>query len=303
MAGSCRVEQIGASSEGRPLFALHVSATDFAPEVPRVLVTGQIHAVEFVAGLVARAFADALLAPQRPMPQGQRLLRTAVVSVVPLLNPDGAERVWRHRGWVGLAGSRVTANGVDPNRNFPFVPLPGRRGWNSSSDRRWSPYYRGPYPLSEPECLALARLCKREKFCAALNFHSFGGVVFFPAPADAETARVFDVFRTVFPEAQRYSRYRPVPEPWSALAGQLDLFLWHAFGTPSVTVEVSKPGGFLACRPHRWLHLFSWANPPDPGRWADNDIPAAVAALLAVIECTGGRPQPALYPQLAQQVR
>jgi hypothetical protein len=295
----CQVEEIGTSSRGHPLFAFHLSSATGGTGVPRLLVTGQIHAAEFVAGFVARALVERLLGGG---PEARLLLQQAVVCVVPLLNPDGALRVWRRWGWVGLAGSRVTANGVDPNRNFPYVPVPGRRGWNSSSERTWSPYYRGPQPLSEPECMALARLCLREGFCAALHFHSFGGVVFFPEPDTQECARIFDVFRTVFPAHQTWCRYRPVPEPWSTLAGQLDLFLLDAFGVPSATVEVSRPSKQLVWQPHRWLHFFSLANPPDPHRWAENDVPATIAALAALLERTGGRPLKPRHPELALQV-
>ncbi len=298
----CHTEIIGTSTCGRELVAFHLSSDPAHGSHPRLLVTAQIHAAEYVAGYVARALLRTLLREYGSDPTVSALLRQARVTIVPLLNPDGAHLVWQHRGWVGFKGSRVTANGVDPNRNFPFVPIPGRRAWNSGSGWRWSPYYRGPQPLSEPECLALAQLCKRERFCAAVHFHSFGGVVFFPARSHPQSAPVFDVFRSVFPAAQRHCRYRPVPEPASALAGQLDLFLLHAFGTPSATVEVSRPSLALARRPLRWLHFFSWANPSNPDRWVENDVPATVCALLALLERTGGRPLPAEHPELAEQV-
>lgn len=297
-----QVETIGASSLGRELFAFHCSGGSGRRSGARLLVTAQIHACEYIAGYVARALVRALLKEYGRDPNVSNLLQHAAVTVVPLLNPDGADFVWQRRGWVGLKGARVTMNGVDPNRNFPFVPISGRRAWNSSSTRPWSPYYRGPHPLSEPECLAVAQLCKRKRFCAALHFHSFGGVTFFPASPDPRSARVFDVFHNVFPRAQRHCRYRPVPEPVSALSGQLDLFLLHAFGTPSATVEVSRPSLALGKRPERWFHFFSWANPPDPERWVENDVPATIRVLEALLERTGGQPLPPEHPDLAEQV-
>ncbi|GIW44930.1 MAG: hypothetical protein KatS3mg077_2212 [Candidatus Binatia bacterium] len=251
---------------------------------------------------MARALLRALAREYGKDARVTQLLRRAEVSIVPLLNPDGAQRVWDRAGWTSFRGSRVTARGVDPNRNFPSVPIAGARAWNSSSRRTWSPYYSGPYPLSEPECLALARLCKRQRYCAAIHFHSFGGVVFFPATGHPAAKQMFDVFRSVFPPAQRYLRYRPVPEPMSTLTGQLDLFLLQAFGTPSVTVEVSRPSWHLALQPLRWLHFFSWANPPNPQWWADNDVPAAIQALEALLDRSGGQPLLPEHPELGEQV-
>ncbi|MCX8071024.1 MAG: M14 family metallopeptidase [Candidatus Binatia bacterium] len=298
----CRVETIGQSAQGRPLLAFHVGLDSLGTLRPRLLVTAQIHGGEYIGGYVARALLQTLLEGSERDPMVASLGRRAVITVVPLLNPDGAEIVWQRRGWVGFKASRVTANRVDPNRNFPFAAIPGRRAWNSSSARKWSPYFRGPHPLSEPECLALARLCQRERFCAAVNFHSFGGVVFFPSTRDPRLDRIFDVFRSVFPAAQKHCRYRPVPEPISALSGQLDLFLLHAFGTASVTVEVSRPGWAMVARPHRWFHFFSWANPPNPTRWVENDVPATIAALAALLERTGGRAQLPRHPELGEQI-
>jgi len=160
-----------------------------------------------------------------------------------MLDPDGAQRVWRSGGFCTLRGARFTARGVDPNRNFPFVALSGRGAWNTGRNRPGSAYYRGPHPLSEPECLAVARLAERERFCGAVNFHSFGGVVYLPAAeGSAEARHALAAFQGPFQSRQRFLRYRPVPERSAAITGQLDAFLLGAFGTPSATIEVSRPG-------------------------------------------------------------
>ena len=262
------IETIGRSTAGRPLTALRLQTAAGAAERPRLLVTAHIHAVEYIGAYVARAVARRLVAGCGHVAHVTALLERAAVVVVPLLNPDGAARVWQHRGWTRLGSARFTANGVDPNRNFPSVPIEGRPGWNSSSSRPGSPYFRGPHPLSEPECLALARLCKRERFCAAINFHSFGGVVFMPevhGPGSAKAKHVLGVFEGVFQSHQAACRYRPIPERSAKIVGQLDPFLLSAFGTPSVTVEVSRPGLHLLL-PWKTPKVFWWANPAQPER-------------------------------------
>jgi predicted deacylase len=300
----CQLEVIGKSSQGRPLHALRLcaqAAEDHEEgERPRLLVTAQIHAVEFVGSFLARAVARRLVEGYGRDQEITALLDRAEVWIAPLLNPDGARRVWERRGWVGLGGSRFTATGVDPNRNFPFRRIPGRSGWNSARKRPGSAYYRGPHPLSEPECRALAGLCQRQRFCGALNFHSFGGVVYMPSLSESTDARArfaLDVFQGEFQSRQPHLRYRPRPERPAAITGQLDSFALAAFGTPSVTVEVSRPG-FALLRPSRLGNLFWVANPERPEHWVENDRDAAIHALVALLERTEGRPCTASSPEL-----
>ncbi len=294
-------EEIGRSSEGRPIFALRLRAPTARGGAarPRLLVTAQLHAVEFLASFVARALATRLAEGYGRDPVATRLLQRADVVVVPLANPDGAARVWRADGWGGLGSARFTARAVDPSRNFPFVPRPSR-GWSSASARPGSPWYRGPRPLSEPECQALARLARRERFCAAVNLHGFGGAVRLPQRDGADGGalqRTLAVFEGVFQSHQPRLGYRPIRRRAERALGQLDPFLLEAFGVPSLTVEVGRPGaGLLA--PWRLARGFDWANPPDPARWAENDAPALVFALAELLERSGGRPLPASRPEL-----
>jgi hypothetical protein len=302
--GLCAIEEIGRSSEGRPIRALRLRGADAAPgpSRPRLLVSAHIHAVEFVGSFVARAVARRLATGHGHDAEITALLDRADVFVTALLNPDGAERVWRSGGFCTLGGARFTARGVDPNRNFPFVPIAGRGAWNTGRDRPGSAYYRGPHPLCEPECLAVARLAERERFCGALNFHSFGGVVYLPAAeGSAEARHALGAFQGPFQSRQRFLRYRPVRERSAAIAGQLDAFLLGAFGTPSATVEVSRPGLALA-KPGRLPNVFWIANPEDPARWAENDAGAAILALTELLARTGGRPCAPMQPELAKQI-
>ncbi|MEE8581819.1 MAG: M14 family zinc carboxypeptidase [Myxococcota bacterium] len=306
-----RLEEIGKTSLGRPVRSLVLRgarAANSETQRPRLLVTAQIHAVEFVGSFVARALARQLASDYGRKREVTALLDQADVYVVPLLNPDGADRVWQRGGYVGFAGGRFTAKGVDPNRNFPYLSLEGASAWNSGRGRPGSAYYRGEAPLSEPECLALAKLCKRERFCAAIHFHSFGGIVYFPTlerdPGGIEIERArhaLSVFQGEFQSNQPHLRYRPVPEAVSTIVGQLDAFLLGAFGTPSATIEVSRPGLHLL-KPSHFANAFWISNPERPERWVENDVAAAIRALAALLERTGGRPCPPLQPELADRV-
>jgi hypothetical protein len=288
---TCTLHEIGRSAEGRPLLALRLrgAGASEAPSRPRLLVTAQIHAVEFVSSLVVRALARTLAEGDGRDPEASALLAAADVWLVPLVNPDGAARIWRRGGWTSLRAARATSRGVDPNRNFPFEDAgegrsTGRRAsWNAASARPGSAYYRGPHPLSEPECAALAALAERLRPSAALNFHSIGAVVYLPADETGAPLRspAFDVFRGAFQSRQCHRRYAPVLHRPARTRGQLDPFLWRAFGTPSVTVEVSRPD-WRVLLPWHAPRLFWWANPPDPRRWLENDVGATIGALVAL---------------------
>ncbi|MEZ4215369.1 MAG: M14 family metallopeptidase [Myxococcota bacterium] len=309
-----RVEAYGRSQGGRALRLVRVGARE-APA--RLLVTGHIHAGEFVGGHVARAVARAIA--EGDDDDARALRARAQVLVAPLLNPDGAVRVWERGGWTRLSGMRHTQGGVDPNRNFPFEgwreggrrdgPAHRReRAWNSARSRPGTVYYRGPGPLSEVECRALVALCARERFCAALHFHSFGAVVYAPALVDGFAgargdgiARGLAVFEGAFQSRQRERRYRYVPERPAAIAGQLDAYLVGAFGIPSATVEVGRPGLALL-HPARFANPFWLWNPVDPERWARNDVPAALHALRAMLDATGGAPSSPRQPRLAAAI-
>lgn len=299
----CVRVDLGRSGEGRALTAwrLRAPSVSAAPPRPRLLVTAQIHAIEFVGALVARELMRRLVTGYGRDEAATRLLDAAELVIAPLLNPDGAARVWRAGGRVRLSRARMTARDVDPNRNFPFAAELAAGGWDAASPRPGSPYYRGPHPLSEPECAALAALAARERFCAALNFHSIGAVVYLPEPAGPDAARarhVLATFEGPFQSRQRHRAYRPVWHRRARTLGQLDAFLLDALGTPSVTVEVSRPRADVLA-PWYATRLFWWANPPRPGRWLENDVDAAIFALGELLARSGGAPCAPAHPELA----
>jgi len=109
---------IGSSQQGKPLEALvltKASATDpaavLATSRPTVLLVGQQHGNEPAGSeallVVARELAQGLLTP---------LLDRINVIIVPRANPDGA-----------AANSRVTANGIDMNRDHLLLQTPEAR--------------------------------------------------------------------------------------------------------------------------------------------------------------------------------
>ena len=96
---------------------------------------------------------------------------------VPVLNIDGHRMVWN--GVPHWASWRKTkrdnngdgqytypSDGVDPNRNWDFK-------WaDYDSSQIWSTRYKGPYPFSEPEVVAIREFALRERPVFLMDLHS-----------------------------------------------------------------------------------------------------------------------------------
>src|SRR3954468_21719062 len=131
------VETIGHSAKGRPIRAMRLGRAD-APT--KVLVVGVIHGTEPAGQAVIRRLRA------EPAP------RDVQVWLINTVNPDGL-----------LAGTRQNARGVDLNRNFPW-------NWRPLGTR-FSTYYSGALPLSEPESRAVAAFAKRIRPDVSIWYH------------------------------------------------------------------------------------------------------------------------------------
>jgi len=108
-ASTVKLLQVGSSQTGVPLEALHFSrAAPPGVRRPAVLLVGQQHGDE-------PAGAEALLVVAQQLAQGglAPLLDQIDVVILPRANPDGAQ-----------AERRVTASGIDPNRDHLLLRTP-----------------------------------------------------------------------------------------------------------------------------------------------------------------------------------
>lgn len=137
---------VGTSVEGRDLIGLRVTAPGDASQRVRVLFDGGIHGNE-VYGIESVLYVAAWLVENYGSnATATRILETADVRFILLVNPDGR-----------VADTRTNTNGVDLNRNFDADhgnPDPRCRSQNVSP---LIPYYfAGMEPFSEPESRAVA---------------------------------------------------------------------------------------------------------------------------------------------------
>jgi len=260
VARGYRLEVLGRSVEGEPIFALCLGAEARGSLARTSVVLSAVHPLEWI-GVEAHL---RLLQRLDPAQLGER----ALISI-PVLNPDGLRRVEKRLRAFRLASVRDNfvrhnARGVDLNRNFDASW--GRLGLVQRL--LGGVFNPGSGPASEPEVESLGHYLAACRVDRALSLHSFGGAVLFPSAA---TTRPVHDQR----EHERWARRVAVAvdprRPYVAdacarwakgiVAGGLELDWFHErHGALSLLVECSRGGRGLT--PGRLLSPFAWFNPP-----------------------------------------
>jgi len=143
---------IGNSVEGRP-----ITAWQFGSGTSTVLYVGATHGNELSSKIILDAWINYLQTNAHRLPANRKIV------IIPVVNPDGVAR-----------GSRLNANNVDLNRNFPAnnwkpdITIPGGQlvinGGGTSS-------------LSEPEAALLASFTQGLSPRAVLTYHSQASLI------------------------------------------------------------------------------------------------------------------------------
>lgn len=187
---SCHI--IGTSCAGRNIYALKLGQTNDC-----VIYTGAFHGSERITCTLLLMFIEQFCAALEKGVQiagidARRAIYEKGLIIVPLVNPDGCEIALSGKTACGAYASRLedlcngdfkhwNANlrGVDINHNFnadweKLRQLEQKAGIDGPSPTR----YGGPRPESEPETIALTRLCRQINFRHAFAFHSQGEVIY-----------------------------------------------------------------------------------------------------------------------------
>ena len=157
--------QIGATTWGRPIWALKISdnAATEEPE-PRVVIDANIHAREYAPSEVALDIIWQLLYGYTNNPTFASWVDGMEIYVIPCLNPDGryycdtVDSDWRKNGRDNNRNGSMTCptDGVDLNRNSSFHWGSDNEGSSSTSS---DDTYRGPYaalPVPLPNIYVIA---------------------------------------------------------------------------------------------------------------------------------------------------
>lgn len=278
----------GHSAEGRPLLAARLpqlGAGGNSKSTARVMITGNIHGIEYVAAQVALG----VLHLSDTLPTLRRLRARAEVWVLPCLNPDGYAATWEADGRGPVARLRTNAHGVDLNRNFPLPPGQSRaRRPGAGSRRPGAATFVGSHPLSEPESAALAALLSEHRFSAAMNVHSYLGAVIPPRVLTRNERSVYRSLCRAYRAAQPGHRSPRLASRWfDTFTGELEDFQHHVHGLWAACAETFSIAGSLKQRVFRRGPFWAY-NPRQPERWVANDVPGIAAFLHAALD----RPPP-----------
>jgi hypothetical protein len=162
------------SAEKRPLVYKEVRPGNLSPPKGRILFIGGIHGDEYAAISITYLWLQELL-KARTQPHYHWLF-------LPLANPDGLFQ---------SPATRMNANGVDLNRNFPSPD------WDDSALSTWRNHYRGNprrYPgthaASEPETRWMVHMIERFRPDAIISVHAPYGLLDYDGPEHAQPNRI-----------------------------------------------------------------------------------------------------------------
>ncbi|MBM4765059.1 M14 family metallopeptidase [Bacillus sp. B15-48] len=214
----------------------------------RVHYNGSFHGNEWITTPIIMTFLnDYLLALTNNTPirglSMQRFYWENMLSIVPMVNPDGVDLVLNgppaddpyrssvvelNSGNTDFTGWKANIRGVDLNDQFPARwELEKERNQVGPGPRD----YVGETPLSEPEAIAMAELTKQRNFTRVLAFHTQGEVIYwgFESLEPAESEQMVQEFG-------RVSGYEPI-KTIESYAGYKDWFI-QEWRRPGFTVEL-----------------------------------------------------------------
>ncbi|MBR7178850.1 MAG: gamma-D-glutamyl-meso-diaminopimelate peptidase [Oscillospiraceae bacterium] len=247
-----RTETVATTAFGRPIRAVTVGT---GPR--RVLYSGAHHANEWLTATVLLKFIEDFAAAIESGgtvggTDARELARTASVSVVPMVNPDGVDLVTGaltpggeqyeqaralSRNYPNIPfpeGWKANLNGVDLNLQYPAGWLMAREIKFSQGFTQPGPRdYVGRFPLSQIESQALYDYTERLDPSIVIAWHSQGEVIYWQyGGIEVEGAREL---AERFAEASGYA-LEDTPYA-SSFAGYKDWFI-QAYRRPGFTVEV-----------------------------------------------------------------
>lgn len=236
---------IGTSVLGKNLIELQIGTG-----TKNVHLNGSFHANEWITtSIILRFINEYLLSLTNKLPiRGiftQPLFTDIILSVVPMVNPDGVNLVLDGPSAAGpyeqqvltlnnqnsnFSNWKANIRGVDLNKQYPAAwEIEAQRKPNSPAPRD----YPGPYPLSEPEAIAMADLAIFQSFKRVNAFHTQGEEIYYDfegfEPPESEV---------IVREYERVSGYLPVGN-LDSYAGYKDWFI-KEFCKPGFTVELGE---------------------------------------------------------------
>lgn len=230
-------EADGKPGAGHDILALVLTDKAKAGPKPRLAHLGAVHGTEMAAPTLLLEFAEQLLAGYGRDPQATMLLQEREIHVMPMVNPDGIEGMFRRwKGETDVVPGRQNAKHVNLNRNFPY----GWGGLGSSAEPR-SDDYRGPAPASEPETQAVIRYMEANKPDLFVDWHNSGRLALYPWGETNAPGTTVDVDRDVaIRVASRNGYTAKAGAGLYPTSGTSVDWAHGALGVPALTIETGS---------------------------------------------------------------
>jgi len=238
-------KNIGHSVMGKDLIELKIGVGSKS-----VHLNGSFHANEWITTPIIMVFLNQYaLAVTNSMPirgiDMYPLFVHTMLSIVPMVNPDGVNLVIGGSTTAGefeqsvleinnnqtdFSNWKANIHGVDLNNQFPAL-------WELEAERKpKTPEprdYPGPYPLSEPESIAMAELTRQSNFERVNAFHTQGEKIYWGFQGLEPP-----ISEVIVNEYVRVSGYVAVKNI-DSYAGYKDWFI-QDFRKPGFTVELGR---------------------------------------------------------------
>ncbi|MGP4107130.1 M14 family metallopeptidase [Virgibacillus sp. L01] len=238
-------QNIGNSVMGKDLVELQIGNGG-----KQVHIDGSFHANEWITtSVIMRFLNDYALSLTNKQPiRGVNMLplyNDSLLSIVPMVNPDGVNLVLNGSSAAGehqqevleinnqdedFSNWKANISGVDLNNQYPALwEIEAARKPDSPQPRD----YPGPYPLSEPEAIAMANLVRERNFLRVNAFHTQGEVIYWGFEGFEP-----EVAGEIVNEYARVSGYQPIRYV-DSYAGYKDWFI-QDFRRPGFTIELGS---------------------------------------------------------------
>ncbi|CEP61849.1 putative metallocarboxypeptidase LALA0_S04e02102g [Lachancea lanzarotensis] len=177
-----KIELVGQTFEGRDMKALHISAQNqnLNPDKKTIIITGGVHAREWIGVSTACYFISRLLAGYGVNKRETRYLDRLDFLIVPVFNPDGYVYTWSHdRLWRKNRQQTFYPRcfGIDIDHSFDFQ-------WTGAQDFPCSEDYSGEAPFEALESESwnnyISEAKKEYTVHGYLDLHSYSQEVLYP---------------------------------------------------------------------------------------------------------------------------
>ncbi len=254
------LEVIGRTLDNRPLYAIRVGEKSSSPK-PSILLVSNIHAREDFTSMLTMKMMDNILYSYYGNGyfgnyNVKDLLSKIDIWFIPVINPDGLAITqygfYSSNNYVNLFKMnniakdyrwwKANANGVDLNKNFED----GNWSVKSSYAVKSSENYKGPYPNSELETLAIQKFCNEKLPLMSISYHTSGNIMYW---ADNSTHAGFEgIDISIINRMATLTGYRPMPVSTTPSEYGCGFENWFKarFNRFSICMELSPPVG----KPH-----------------------------------------------------